>query len=79
MRNESFIMTTDSRRAYVRPLITAVVPAPIVLQSASPEPEPPVVPVNPGVDGEEALSKKLKFDLWEEEDEETPTNPYSLD
>ena len=76
MRKETFIMNIDSRRAYERPLITAVVPAPIVLQEASPAPH---VIVDPEQPGEEALSKKLKFDLWEEEDEETPTNPYSLD
>lgn len=76
MRKETFIMNIDSRRAYVRPLIFAVVPAPIVLQEASPAPH---VIVDPEQPGEEALCKKLKFDLWEEEDEETPTNPYSLD
>lgn len=79
MRKETFMMTTDSRRAYVRPLITAVVPATIVLQSASPEPEPPVVPVNPGGDGQEALSKKYKFDLWEEDDEETSERTFDYD
>ena len=84
MRKETIIMTTDSRRAYVRPLITAVVPAPIVLQSASPEPEPPVVPVNPGVDGVGgALLKIGIFDLWQEEeddeDEKTPIRAITFD
>ena len=76
MRKETFIMTTDSRRPYVRPLITTIVPAVIVLQEASPAPH---VIVNPDQPGEEALSKKLKFDLWEEEDEETPSRPFTFD
>ena len=76
MRKETFIMTTDSRRPYVRPLITTIVPAVIVLQEASPAPH---VIVDPDQPGEEALSKKFDFDLWEEEDEETPSRPFTFD
>lgn len=78
MRKDTNIMISISRRAYVRPLITAVVPAAIVLQSASPE--PPSVISDPGQDGFEALSKKIEFDVWkEEEEEETPTKPFKID
>ena len=78
MRKDTNIMTSTLRCAYVRPLITAVVPAAIVLQSASPEP-PPVIS-DPGQEGFEALSKKIEFDVWkEEEEEETPTKPFKFD
>ena len=75
MRKDISIMTTSSRRTYVRPLITAVVPADILLQSASPIPEAPVKPEP----GEEALSKKIVFDIWqEEEDDDTPTSAFTF-
>ena len=78
MRKDTNIMISFSRRAYVRPLIIAVVPAAIVLQSASPE--PPSVISDPGQDRFEVLSKKIEFDVWkEEEEEETPTKPFKFD
>lgn len=79
MRKDIRIMTSSSRRTYTRPLITAVIPASLVLQEASPTPE---VHVDPGQDGYEALSKeyKIEFDIWrEEEEEETPTKPFKFD
>ena len=78
MRKDIRIMTSSSRRTYVRPLITAVIPASIVLQEASPTPE---VHVDPGQDGYEALSKgyKIEFDIWqEEEDDDTPTSAFTF-
>ena len=78
MRKDTNIMTSTSRCVYVRPLIIAVVPAAIVLQSASPE--PPSVISDPGQDGYEALSKESDFDMWQEdEEEETPTKPFKFD
>ena len=78
MRKDTNIMTSTSRCPYVRPLITTVVPAAIVLQSASPE--PPSVISDPGQDGYEALSKKIEFDVWkEDEEEETLTKPFKFD
>ena len=70
MRKDTPTMTQASRRIYVRPLVTSVVPATLVLQSSSQKPPPPVnVDRNPG---EEALSKEIHFDsdLWKDEDEE---------
>lgn len=73
-------MNTDSRRTYVRPLITEVFSSAVVLQSASPVPDPPVVPVDPEVGGGGYLSKKIEFDVWkEEEEEETLTKPFKFD
>ena len=78
MRKDIRIMTSSSRRTYTRPLITAVVPSAIVLQSASPE--PPSVISDPDQDWFEALSKKIEFDVWQEdEEEETPTKPFKFD
>lgn len=78
MRKETIYMTTASRSTYERPLITAVVPVTLVLQSASPEPPP--VTVNPGQDGYEALSKENDFDMWQEDEEdESPTRPFTFD
>ena len=76
MRKETIIMTTASHRAYVRPLITAVVPAALVLQSASPESPPVIVDPHPG---QEALSKKLIYDPWEDDDEETSERTFDYD
>ena len=71
MRKDTIMKTTASRCVYVRPLITGVVPAAIVLQEATPAPDAPVRPEP----GEEALSKKIEFDIdidiwndWEEEE-----------
>ena len=78
MRKDIRIMTSSSRRTYTRPLITAVIPASLVLQEASPTPE---VHVDPGQDGYEALSKdyKIEFDIWrEEEDDDTPTSAFTF-
>ena len=80
MKKETLCMNTDSCRTYVRPLITVVFSTAIVLQSASPTPEPPVVPVDPGVAGGGVLSKESDFDMWQEdEEEETPTKPFKFD
>ena len=72
-------MNTDSRRTYVRPLITEVFSSAIVLQSASPVPEPPDVPVDSGVGGGGAFSKETDFDLWQEEEDEAPARPFTFD
>lgn len=77
MRKDTTMMTTAPRRAYVRPLITGVVPAAVVLQEATLAPS---VVVDPTIPGGDAFSKKIEFDIdfdiwndWEEEegDEET--------
>ena len=74
MKKETLCMNTDSCRTYVRPLITVVSSAAIVLQRASPAPEPPVVPIDPGVGGGGSLSKESDFDMWQEDEEdESPT------
>ena len=77
MRKDTNIMTSTSRCVYVRPLIIAVVPAAIVLQSASLE--PPSVISDPGQDGFEALSKKIEFDIWKDEEEDTSTKTFKFD
>jgi hypothetical protein len=72
-------MNTDSRRTYVRPLITEVFFSAVVLQSASPVPDPPVVPVDPEVGGGGYLSKKIEFDIWKDEEEDTSTKTFKFD
>ena len=78
MRKHTFAMTSHSRRAYLRPLITAVVPVSSELLAATPTPDVDVDP-NPG---DEALSKEGNSDLWEvdkEDEEETPRKPFTYD
>lgn len=80
MKKDSLCLNTDSHRTYIRPLITVFFSAANVLQSASPAPEPPIVPVDPGVGGGGALSKKIEFDVWkEDEEDETPTRSSLFD
>ena len=62
-------MIAASRRAYVRPLIDAVVPVSLLLLSASTD--SPKAPIEGGP-GDEALSKESQepfFDLWEQEED----------
>ena len=76
MRKDTNILNSASRRAYVRPFITAVVPVSLELLVATPTPEVHVEP-EPGY---EALSKESDFDMWQEdEEEETPTKPFKFD
>lgn len=79
MKKDALCLNTDSRRTYVRPLITVVFSAAMVLQSASPAPEPPIVPVDPGVGGGGFLSKESNFDIWQDDEEESPTRPFTFD
>lgn len=65
MRKDTMIKTTVSRRTYVRPLITAVIPASVVLQEATPA---PTVKVD-DEPGEEALSK-IYYDVWNQGDDD---------
>ena len=64
MRKDIIYPPAASRSAYMRPLVTAIVPVSLELMAATPT---TTVPVSDGPGGE-ALSKESDFDLWQEKE-----------